>query len=89
MPIVPDGVVAYELEEANKRVREASEEASRMAKKLAVERQEKRNIIREARKERADFVKDLTVVKSLQLEFEKATSRRTRQAESLCKGRTR
>jgi hypothetical protein len=38
--IVPDGVVAYELEEANRHMREASEEASRIAKKLEVERQE-------------------------------------------------
>ena len=80
--IVPDGVVAYELEEANRHVREASEEASRIAKKLEVERQEKRDIVRQARKERADLVKDLTVVKSLQSEFEKAGNRRTRQAES-------
>ena len=91
--IVPDGVVAYELEEANRYMREASDAASRMAKKLAVERQEKRNITREARKERADLVKDLTVVKSLQSEFEKASSRRTRHAESSKKrggeGRTR
>ena len=52
--IVPDGVVAYELEEANRHVREASEEASRIAKKLEVERQEKRDIVRQARKDRAD-----------------------------------
>jgi hypothetical protein len=63
-------------------VREASEEASRIAKKLEVERQEKRDIVRQARKERADLVKDLTVVKSLQSEFEKVGNRRTRQAES-------
>jgi len=44
--IVPDGVVAYELEEANRHMREASEEASRIAKKLEVERQEKRDIVR-------------------------------------------
>ena len=80
--IVPDGVVAYELEEANRHMREASEEASRIAKKLEVERQEKRDIVRQARKDRADLVKDLTVVKSLQSEFEKAGNRRTRQAES-------
>ena len=82
--IVPDGVVAYELEEANRHRhrREASEEASRIAKKLEVERQEKRDIVRQARKDRADLVKDLTVVKSLQSEFEKAGNRRTRQAES-------
>ena len=80
--IVPNGVVAYELEEANRHMREASEEASRIAKKLEVERQEKRDIVRQARKDRADLVKDLTVVKSLQSEFEKAGNRRTRQAES-------
>ena len=80
--IVPDGVVAYELEEANRHMREASEEASRIAKKLEVERQEKRDIVRQARKERVDLVKDLTVVKSLQSEFEKAGNRRTRQAKS-------
>jgi hypothetical protein len=49
---VPDDVVTYKLEEANKHVSEASEESSRMVKRLAVERQEKRDIIREARKER-------------------------------------
>ncbi len=79
--IVLDGVVAYELEEANRHMREASEEASRIAKKLEVERQEKRDIVRQARKDRADLVKDLTVVKSLQSEFEKAGNKRTRQAE--------
>ena len=44
--IVPDGVVAYELEEANRHVRETSEEASRIAKKLEVERQEKEQTTR-------------------------------------------
>jgi hypothetical protein len=64
-------------------MREASEDASRIAKKLEVERQEKRDIslVRQARKDRADLVKDLTVVKSLQSEFEKAGNRRSRQVE--------
>ncbi len=75
--IVPDGVVAYELEEANRHMREASAEASRIAKKLEVERKEKRDIVRQARKDRADLAKDLTVVKLLQSEFEKAGNRRT------------
>ncbi len=42
--IVPDGVVTFELEEAQRQMREASEAASRIANKLAVERQEKRDI---------------------------------------------
>ena len=79
--IVPDGVVAYELEEAQRQMREASEAASRMANKLAVERQEKRDIVRQTRKERADLVEERTVCKRLQAEFEKTAKRRTIQAE--------
>jgi hypothetical protein len=51
-------------------MREASEAASRMAIKLAVERQEKRDIVRQARQERVDLVEDRTVCKTLQAEFE-------------------
>ena len=76
-----DGVVAYELEEAQRQMREASEAASRMANKLAVERQEKRDIVRQTRKERADLVEERTVCKTLQAEFEKTAKSRTIQAE--------
>jgi hypothetical protein len=80
--IVPDGVAAYyELEEANRQMREAIEAASRIANKLAVERQKKRDIVRQARKERADLVEDMTVRRALQAEFEKTAKRRTIQAE--------
>jgi myosin heavy subunit len=79
--IVPDGVVAYELEEAQRQMREASEAASRIANKLAVERQEKRDIVRQARKERVDLVEDMRVRRALQAEFEKTAKRRTIQAE--------
>ena len=75
--IVPDGVVAYELEEAQRQMREASEAASRMANKLAVERQEKRDIVRQARKERVDLDEGMRVRRSLvkDIERERPSSR--------------
>jgi hypothetical protein len=80
--IVPDGVVAYKLEEAQRQMRKASEAASIIANKLAVERQEKRDIVRQARKkERVDLVEDMRVGRALQAEFEKTAKRHTIQAE--------
>jgi hypothetical protein len=73
--IVPDGAAAYELEEAQRQMREASEAASRIANKLAVEK------VRQARKERVDLVEDTRVRRALQAEFEKTAKRRTTQAE--------
>ena len=83
--IIPDGVVAYELEVAEEEAQIEKDRVCYLSKKLQEERQEKKAVIREARAERANLLLDLTVSKSLQSQFQKVAKRKVYSSEKKAK----
>jgi hypothetical protein len=83
--IIPDDVVAYELEVAKEEAQIEKDRVCFLSNKLQEERQEKKAVIREARAERANLLLDLTVSKSLQSQFQKVAKRKVDSSEKKAK----